>query len=214
MTRRSQQLARQVASDHMRRLASRHYKVDRSAVAAATRRDPEREAETSKLQGFYTYNEYVLVPLRQIKPEKVWKPRRLEAIQRAMAQGKALPPIRLAKGGRGYVIEDGIHRYNASVEAGMTHIPALVSRLVETPHLKQDLSIFAPGQYVRFREPVEGWEIGYLVERAGRDLYVVVAGDARDADWVGDLHASSFEAVVRPPAAVKNQIQSHWYLNT
>lgn len=194
-----------------------HYKVDQSYVKTRTRRDSEQEAEEAREYGYFSWKELEIVPLKDIVPEKVWKPSRLERIQQGIAQKKALPPVSLAKSERGsyrYEISDGIHRYNASLLAGYTHIPALVTKYKDVPHLKEELPTFEEGTYVKFRKKLDGrWEIGFLVENIFGTVFTVVAGDMKGAEWIGDFSSDYFEKEVDPPKAIKDHIQGHWFMS-
>lgn len=191
----------------------KHYPVDQGKLAQTLKRDPKRELESAKNRGFYTYQELLILPLKDIQPERIWRPDRLLRVEEAILKGRALPPITVSENRGSFTIEDGIHRYNASLDAGFTHIPALITRLVETPELKELTPAYKVGQYVQFKERQEGrWQIGYLAEKVHGDIFVVIAGDATDADWLGDLHARLFQRVIEPPLSIKKQIQQHWYL--
>lgn len=198
-------------------MAKTHYKLDRADAARRGYRDAERELEEAKAHGFVTWKELEIVPIKDIQPQKVWNPPRIERIREGLDRGAALPAISLARtdGGRyRYAITDGIHRYNASVDAGFTHIPAMVTYSKETPELLETPKVFRAGTYVRFKKPFDGrWEYGYLVENLFNDVFVTVAGDANGADWVGDLDSSYFEEEVNPPSRVKDQIQNHWFFD-
>ena len=67
----------------------------------------------------------------------MWNMDRIESIREAIREGRALPAIQVSLHKDGlYHISDGIHRYNASLEAGFTHVPAIVSVMVDTPEMK------------------------------------------------------------------------------
>jgi len=192
-----------------------HYKLDRSDASRRAYRDAERELEEAKAYGFITWKELHIVPLREIEPQKVWNPPRIERIREGIERGVALPAVSLARneGGRyKYSISDGIHRYNASVEAGFTHIPAMITFSKETPELLEEPKVFQEGTYVRFKRPIDGFEVGYLVENIFGDVFVTVAGNATDAEWIGDIPASSFEEEIDPPRQIKEKIQGHWFM--
>jgi hypothetical protein len=196
-------------------MSKKHYKLDRSDASRRAYRDAERELEEAKAYGFITWKELHIVPLREIEPQKVWNPPRIERIREGIERGVALPAVSLARneGGRyKYSISDGIHRYNASVEAGFTHIPAMITFSKETPELLEEPKVFQEGTYVRFKKPIDGFEVGYLVENIFGDVFVTVAGNATGAEWIGDIPASSFEAEIDPPRQVKEQIQGHWFM--
>ena len=194
-----------------------HYKLDRSDASRRAYRDAEEELESSKAHGFYSWKELRIVPLRDIEPQKVWKPSRIERIREGLEKGAALPAVSLARNESGrhpYSISDGIHRYNASVEAGFTHIPAMVTFSKETPELKEEPKVFQEGTYVRFKKKQEGrWEVGYLAKHLFGTVFDTVAGDLKGADWLGDLSSNYFAEEVDPPRKIKENIMSHWYFD-
>jgi hypothetical protein len=73
--------------------------------------------------------EYAIVPLSEIEKKPIWAPEKLEAVKRQLEEGKSLEPISLIrtpeKPGQ-LLINDGIHRTEASRQIGYTHIPALI----------------------------------------------------------------------------------------
>jgi len=195
-----------------------NFKYDTSVARQRSRRDKKREQEQARQRGFYGYQEFDIVPLRDIKPEKVWDERKLNAVLRDIEQGKPLAPIELSPVGNRLEITDGIHRYNASKNLGFTHIPALISHYVEAPELKEELqpNTFKVGDFVEFTEPIEGFRHGYLLEALGglpgHELFSVVGGNRNKADWIGDIPRSKFDRTIRPASALKETLLNHWYV--
>lgn len=212
-----------VARELRARRARKHYKVDEAKVRGRTRRDPEAEEQEAREHGFYVYNEYRVVPLKKIKPLRVWKQERIDRIQQAIEKGIPLPPVELTedKSGR-YTITDGIHRFNASKEAGFTHIPAIVPVYVEfegeSPEVEETKPEYPPKTWVRFHHPVQGFKDGYIIELVGKgpdaNRYSIVAGNDTDADYIGDYQDTDFDVISRrqiSPMTAAN-ILNHWWV--
>ena len=72
---------------------------------------------------------YAIVPLSDIEKKPIWAPEKLEAVKKQLQEGQSLEPIMLIstpeKPGQ-LLINDGIHRTEASRQLGYTHIPALI----------------------------------------------------------------------------------------
>jgi len=180
----------------------RHFRYDRGLVRRKTQRDPEREAKDARQDGFYSYTEFRLVPIQDIVPEAVWHPSRIKHIREGIAEKAALPPIELSQDAAGkYHISDGIHRYNASLEAGYTHVPAFVSVLVEVPEAQEAELPERPkqrvGDAVLLREPKASgadspWAIieQVLYESRHRGVkrhhYALVGLRKGEAEFIGD----------------------------
>lgn len=123
----------------MGRTRAKHYRLDRADVRRWTQRDPEREEEDARDSGEYAYHQLVIVPIADVRPVSVWHGGRIERIREALRNGTPLPAIHATKAKDGkWDISDGIHRYNASVEAGFTHIPVIDTVVVKTPELRQE----------------------------------------------------------------------------
>jgi ParB-like chromosome segregation protein Spo0J len=196
--------------------SKRHYKLDKSDAARKTKRDPKRELAEAQEYGWYSWRELHIVPLSEIEPQKVWKPSRIERLREGLADNVALPAVKLARqdGRYKYAITDGIHRYNASLEAGFSHIPAIVTVTEDVPHMKTEKKVFYAGQFVTFKDKLNGrWEYGYLVENLYNDVFVTMVADDTEADWAGDLGSHYFDRVVTPPRHIKDLIMGHWFLN-
>jgi hypothetical protein len=162
---------------------------------------------------------FELVPIKQVIPKSVWKPARISKIREAIDKSIPLPPIDLSKKGGRYEITDGIHRFNASVESGFTHIPAILAVYVEAPELKEGKKPeLSPGSWVKFNQPQEGFRFGYILEVSWRGnmatTYSVLGVSETGADWVGDIQDLDFESVKRVPRSFKEQAESHWMLKT
>lgn len=185
----------------------KHYKIDQSDVRRRTHRDKSRELEEAKDLGFYSYTVMKVVPLSQIKMPPVWNQGRIDRIRKGLEAGKALPPISLAGKHPPYEISDGIHRTNASKEAGYTHIPAYFTEVVERPDLyeepEKEKPKLRPGAWVKMRKPVQGYEWALVIEYVSprhwkgvrRHLYGLVGGDANTSDFIGDWMDSEFDPV-------------------
>ena len=80
-----------------------------------------------------TYVRYRLeyLPIKDIAVPDAWSQAKLDNIVSQLRAGKEQWPIRAELGDDGkYVIEDGIHRANASRALGLTHVPAIVGEIV------------------------------------------------------------------------------------
>jgi ParB-like chromosome segregation protein Spo0J len=76
----------------------------------------------------YIYEgEAQLIPIQSIRPVKLVKRGlpRLQEIRDLMAAGKPLPPIALFNREGELLLADGMHRYTAALEAGLTHVPCV-----------------------------------------------------------------------------------------
>lgn len=111
-------------------VAKRAYKV---APGAAEKVAEMNAAEAGAKAAGGGYGHFTLedVPLSEVDIPPVWQASKSKPIKEALVEGKPLPPVRLVRGEDGKLtIEDGIHRANAAVEAGHTHIPAIVDEFV------------------------------------------------------------------------------------
>lgn len=79
----------------------------------------------------YCYRgEATLLPIEQIHPSKMTgrkdpKLPRLEKAREELASGAPIAPIALFRHGGEYLLADGMHRYTAAKEAGLTHLPCV-----------------------------------------------------------------------------------------
>jgi hypothetical protein len=93
-----------------------HYRVSKSAVETEKRIAPAG-------------TKFELVPIVGVRAPGIWNEARAVQLREAMRARTPLPPVRLHLKRNGeWVISDGIHRINVSVEFGYTHVPAMVSR--------------------------------------------------------------------------------------
>jgi|GEM_PF-2440754 len=187
--------------------APKHYKIDQGDVRKKTRRDKKQELEEAKDLGFYSYTVMKVVPIKQVKTPPVWNQGRIDRIKKGLASGKAFPPISLAGKRPPYEISDGIHRTNASIDAGYTHIPAYFTVLVERPDLyeepEKEKPKLRPGTWVKMRASRDGFDWAVVIEYVGprvwkgvkRHLYGLVAGDTNKSDFIGDWMDSEFDPV-------------------
>ena len=77
-----------------------------------------------------------MVPISDIKVPAAWHPGRLTNAASGVETRAAMPPVQLSEqpGMMKLHISDGIHRTNASMQAGLTEIPAIVNRIkTKTP---------------------------------------------------------------------------------
>jgi ParB-like chromosome segregation protein Spo0J len=71
-----------------------------------------------------------LILIEQIRPSKMTGRRepklpRLENARDELASGAAIAPISLFEHNGEYLLADGMHRYTAAREAGLTHLPCV-----------------------------------------------------------------------------------------
>lgn len=87
-------------------------------------------AEDTTAASYVRYRlEYL--PIKDIDVPDAWSQAKLDNIVGQLRAGKDQWPIRAEMGDDGkYVIEDGIHRANASRALGLTHVPAIVGEIV------------------------------------------------------------------------------------
>jgi hypothetical protein len=205
-----------------------HFKYDKALVRRTTRRDLERELQDARRDGFYSYTTFQLVPIHTIVPEAVWNPPRIERIREALANKTPLPPIygHFDQAGR-FHISDGIHRYNASLEAGFTHVPALVSVTVEAPEMKEPELPERPkqqvGAAVLLREPKKlgaesPWaiieQVLYKGQHRGvtRHHYALVGIRQGVAEFIGDYRDDQLDIPpegTRPPKKVVDAFRAY-----
>lgn len=204
-------------------VVSKHYRIDQAHVRRTTQRDKASEIEQAKEFGFYTYTVMKIVPIKKIKVPPVWHQGRIKQIREALTKRTPLPPIELHDAGGRYEISDGIHRTNASIEEGFTHIPAYFSVAVERPDLYEqpepEKPKLAPGTWVKFRDPKKNRErfpwaliVEYVGPRswkgARRHVYGLVGGNNSHADWIGDWSDDQFDPVRenQVPAKTRDRI--------
>ena len=196
-----------------------HYHYDRSDVRKKTHRDRATELEQAKTMGFYQYNVFKLIPIDKIVPQRIWKEIKAEKVRANMDRGRPLKPINLAEQGSRYGIEDGIHRYNVSVERGFTHMPAYLTVTVDAPELYEQPDAekpqLKPGAYVKLRKPIDGMTWAVVDEVLGarmwkgvkRQVYGLIGGNANEAEFIGDIMDDKFD-VEKPPANIKKLLDA------
>jgi hypothetical protein len=159
------------------------------------------------MQAYGGYNEYRIevIPIRDIRVPKVWKPSRFEKAQKRIESGKPIDPIKAVRKGGHWEIEDGIHRTNASIALGYTHIPVLTSTWVNTPDAgRKAKPVLKPDTWVKMNKPVDGRVYGWIDEAIGKPWagitrYVVMLVKEGD-DWPDfiDTNDSEFEPARAP----------------
>lgn len=189
---------------------AKHYRVDRRLLKVLN--DKDAQMDSARFQGGYEKYDIKIVPLSKVNVPKVWNPPRFEKARAHMEAGQPLDPVRVVVKGGKYDIEDGIHRTNASIALGYTHLPVLVATWVETPELLEREEAEKPelplGTWVKLHKPFEGREYGWVVQHLGTrprreiqrhwyELDLVKPGDALPDS--GDFGDHDFD-VVTPPA--------------
>lgn len=188
----------------------KHYRINKRRVKSLN--DPEKNLEMMRQDGGYTKWHIEIVPIRDVVVEKVWKPKRLEDALEKMKKGVALDPINAVKKGGKWLIEDGIHRTNASIEMGYTHIPVFVGEWIDTPEAfvppEPEKPELREGDWVRMHKPYDGHTYGWVAERLGprpmrgvkRFFYELnfIAEDGEDWSF-GDFGDQEFEPSKPPP---------------
>lgn len=96
------------------------------------KRVKEMNAAEDKTGPAYAKYTLKLVSIADVDVPRAWSKEKLKQVLDALDGGKKLPPIRASVGDGGkLIIQDGIHRANASLARGYTHIPALIDELIE-----------------------------------------------------------------------------------
>lgn len=201
------------------------YRLDKGDAARETLRDKAEELASAREYGFYIYHVLEILPLADIHPEAVWNDSRIEHIREGIRAGVPLPPIHVSlnKDGK-YHISDGIHRYNASKEAGFTHIPAIVSVYKDVPEMKVQPEEEKPrlpvGSWVILRDPDRGVEPWAMIEEqlpsrtwngSTRHIYGLVGVRRGKGDFIGDTWDNKFDpAMTHPPANIQKEVEG-WY---
>jgi hypothetical protein len=80
--------------------------------------------------GHYTVHALEMVPVNKIEYDE-WKPAKTDALVEKIKAGTAIDPAVLDFVDGKYKVTDGNHRTVASIRLGFTHVPAVVSRLVD-----------------------------------------------------------------------------------
>lgn len=145
----------------------RHYRVDKRELRRLN--DKQARQDSKRTHGGYEQWAIEIVPIKDIAVPKVWKPNRFAKALQWLKEGKSLDPIRLSREGGGkWQIGDGIHRTNASMEMGYTHVPAYVAEWVRTP------DEYVPEEVEKAQVPIGGW------------VQLRKAHDRRTVAWVED----------------------------
>lgn len=163
-------------SDEAHRVARRvrsavlkHYKVDRRILE--TLNDPEGWQESSKYDGGYFKYTIKSIPISKVIVPKVWNHGRFDKAKALIEKGTPLDPVRLTERGGKFEIADGIHRTNASIALGYSHIPGLIATWIETPdlveHEEPEKPTLPKGTWVRLRKPFDGRDVGWVNEYLG-----------------------------------------------
>ena len=73
--------------------------------------------------------EYAIVPIDNIEKQPIWSQEKLDIVKKRIQEGKFLEPVMLIstpeKPGK-LIIDDGVHRVEASRQLGYTNVPALI----------------------------------------------------------------------------------------
>lgn len=202
----------------------KHFRLDMSDARRRTRRNPKREREDAAELGFYTYGVLEIVPLKDIIHTEVWQPGRYERATEAVLNDIPLPAIQVDKQGSKFSIADGIHRYNASRDAGMTHIPVIYSVLVEAPELykppEPEKRPLEPGAWVKLRNPGQHraapWakveeRLTFRIQKEVRRYVYSLIGIVRgEPDFLGDFVDTDFDPIDHPPPGAE-AIVGRWF---
>jgi hypothetical protein len=200
--------------------AAKTYRFNRAEWARKVRslNSPRSREDQQKLLGGYSVYHLALVPLTEIEIPSPWNQGRLANALRGIEEGKELPPVDLAKqeGSSKWAIGDGIHRTNASLQKGFTHVPAITEEWVPTPEKQApeepEKPLLAPGTWVKLKKRFEGSSYGWVVEHLGYtmengvkrhryNLALVKAGDEYPDHM--DARDTLFDVTRPPPWALK-----------
>jgi hypothetical protein len=106
-----------------------HYAIDKKHWQEHVK---QRNAAEDKSADTYVKWSLKTVPLSKIQIPEAWSEAKLDQVMQAIRSGKKLPPIRAELGDAGlYVVDDGIHRVNASIKMGFSHVPVLAGELIK-----------------------------------------------------------------------------------
>ena len=194
---------------------AKHYRYDSQKLKQYN--NPEVREESMRVDGGYSEWRIEIVPIKDIRIPKVWHPGRFEKAKKLLESGRAIDPIRaVEEGGSKWEIEDGIHRTNASIALGFTHMPVFASKWVETPEAlvpespeKRELPL---GAWVQMNEPYEDHSYAWIWEQLGPRKYRGVkrywynlALVSPGVDWPdqGDFSDTEFEPTRPPPWGAK-----------
>lgn len=189
----------------------RFYRYDRRRLKMLN--DPSGREDLMRLDGGYAKYRIEIVPLKDVKVPKVWNQGRFDQAKALIEQGKPLDPIKAHKEGSKWVINDGIHRTNASIALEYTHVPVLVSEWIETPEAYEpeepEKPQLAVGTWVKLRQKsFAGLWYGWVSEQLGQRFRRGVQRWRYGLDLVGPDSSQSSQAdysdhefdPVRPPS--------------
>jgi len=196
--------AGRLAQRFMARARGKHYRYTDRELKRGN--DPEVWEDSKRSLGGYNEYRIEIVPIRDIRVPKVWKPGRFEKARDRIESGKPIDPIHAVRKGGHWEIEDGIHRTNASKALGYTHIPVLTSTWIDTPEaVPETKPTLKPDTWVKMHKPVDGRQYGWIDEALGKPWrgitrYVVMLVKEGD-DWPDfiDTNDSEFEPARPPP---------------
>lgn len=102
--------------------------IDRLLLKPPTLKDALAEF---KRDGEWAYHRLETVPIANIEVPAAWHEKRLTSAAAGVETKAAMPPVQLSEqpGKAKLQISDGIHRTNASRQAGLTEVPAIVNRI-------------------------------------------------------------------------------------
>jgi len=142
--------------------------------------DPATQWADYLEDGYYFVEELLIVPISKINYDN-WNPGRYKFYQEAFAEGKPADPVRLARSGSRFEVDDGNHRIAASEDYGYTHVPARVTKKVQgQPDVDPPANLY---------DEIHGRELLYSLQRLRsglnhiRDLYLDWGGTSRSGYW-------------------------------
>ena len=163
----------QLVRRFLARAPGKHYRFDKRRLKGLN--DPASNEDQMRTLGGYSKWHIEIVPIKDIRVPKVWRPDRFEKAKALMEKGVALDPIDASKEGGKWEISDGIHRTNASLALGYTHVPVLVSEWIETPDKlvpePPEKARLALGDWVEMNKPYDGRSYGWVDEVLGPRTY-------------------------------------------
>jgi hypothetical protein len=118
----------------LRVAAAEAYRIDPVAVQRRLTdlNNVEIQKEELRENGRFVRHRFAYIPIKQVQIPQVWSQEKLEAIRKEYAAGKPLFPVSASLDGNKYLIEDGIHRVNFSVEQGFTKVPAIIDEFANS----------------------------------------------------------------------------------
>jgi hypothetical protein len=209
-------LAVKIASRYiLAQMGTKYYKFDMNRVRQVLQRHRVEEQQQAQQYGFFTQKSFGLIPIAWIAHKRVWNPGRISKIREGIRRRVYLPPVELAqKGPNRFEIVDGIHRLNASIEQGFTHIPAFYTVTVETPHLKTTAKPpMRRGTWVQIEHPTKDLDFGVVLGHVGRTSTgnthkVLAIGMVSDPEVVA-IPEKFLRETSRIPPVFAREIQRH-----